>query len=100
MASTTASLISRNPKVCGGFACIAGTRIRVLDIVCLEREGYAPEQMLDVFAARLSLPQVQAALTYYRAHREEIEAEFAEEDRIVAESERAREEYLKRQSAE
>jgi uncharacterized protein (DUF433 family) len=82
--------ISKTPGVCGGIACIDGTRIRVMDIVCLEREGYRPEQMLNVFAAPLTLAQVHAALGYYYDHPAEIDASFAEDRRIVEESESTR----------
>ena len=37
--------ITKDPRVCGGKACIDNTRIRVIDIVQLESEGYGPEQM-------------------------------------------------------
>ena len=49
MATTTPSTvyahITKDSEVCGGKACIDGTRIRVMDIVALEREGYVPEKM-------------------------------------------------------
>jgi uncharacterized protein (DUF433 family) len=86
--------ISKTPGVCGGKACIDGTRIRVMDIVCLEREGYRPEQMLNVFAAPLTLAQVHAALSYYYDHPGEIEASFAEDLRVEEAIERARAEHL------
>lgn len=90
--------ITKNPKVCGGNASIDGTRIRVMDIVCLVKEGYAPEQMLDVFSVSLTLGQVHAALAYYYDHQDEIETAFAEEDEIDAETETRRAEYLKRRT--
>ena len=88
--------ITKDPEVCGGQACIDGTRISVADIVCLLDEGYSPERMLNVFATALTLSQVHAALTYYYDHREEIEASFAEDEKIVAEHDRKRAEYLTR----
>ena len=95
--STTYAHITKDPKVCGGNACIDRTRIRVMDVVCLLNEGHAPEQMLDVFSVSLTLGQVHAALAYYYDHREEIEAAFAAKDEIDAEAERRRAEHLKRQ---
>ena len=65
--------ITHNPKVLGGRACIDNTRIRVLDIVQLLREGKKPEEMLNVFAVRLTLAQVHAALAYYYDYPDEIE---------------------------
>jgi uncharacterized protein (DUF433 family) len=90
------SHITKDPRICGGKACIDGTRIRVMDIVCLEREGYKPENMLDVFASRLTLAQVHAALAYYYDNRDEIEASFKEEEGIEDEIDRDRAEYLAR----
>jgi uncharacterized protein (DUF433 family) len=102
MATTTArvvySHITKDPGVCGGEACIDGTRITVKDIVCLHEEGHTPDQMLHVFATPLTLAQVYAALAYYHDHTEEIEASYAEEDKTMDESERKRAEYLKRHS--
>ena len=102
MATTTPQTayahINKDPKVCGGNACIDGTRIRVMDIVCLLQEGHVPEQMVNVFSARLTLGQVHAALAYYYDHRDEIEEAFAEEDEIDADTERRRAEFLKRRT--
>lgn len=89
--------ITKAPGVRDGKACIDNTRIAVMDIVELLREGKRPEQMLDVFAVRLTLAQVHAALVYYYDYPEEIEASFAEEDEVEAEIERDRAEYLSRQ---
>ena len=99
MATTTSTVyahITKDPEVCGGKACIDGTRIRVMDIVALETESYAPEKMLNVFAVPLTLGQVHAALAYYYDHKDEIEASFAEQERGEKESERKRAEFLKR----
>jgi uncharacterized protein (DUF433 family) len=99
MATTTSMFyahITKDPDVCGGKACIDGTRIRVMDIVALESEGYAPEKMLNVFAVPLTLGQVHAALAYYYDHKDEIEASFAEQEQGEKESERKRAEFLKR----
>jgi len=86
--------ITKDPEVCGGKACIDGTRIRVMDIVALEREGYVPENMLNVFAVPLTLGQVYAALSYYHDHKAEIEHSFTEAHEAAVESERKRAEFL------
>ena len=70
--------ITKDPKVCGGKACVDNTRIRVMDIVELQREGKRPEDMLHVFTVPLTLAQVHAALAYYYDHREEIDADIRE----------------------
>ncbi|HEX9726621.1 MAG TPA: DUF433 domain-containing protein [Vicinamibacteria bacterium] len=101
MATTTTvyAHVTKDPEVCGGKACIDGTRIRVMDIVALEREGYPPEKMLDVFAVPLTLGQVHAALAYYYDHKDEIDASFTEAHEGAKESERKRGEFLKRHAS-
>ena len=98
MATTTPSTvyahITKDSEVCGGKACIDGTRIRVMDIIALEREGYVPEKMLNVFAVALRLGQVYGALAYYYDHKDEIEASFEEQEQGEKESERKRAEFL------
>lgn len=77
--------ITKTPGVCGGKACIAGTRIRVMDIVGhYEKGGRSPEELTTFFTTPITLADVHAALAYYYDNREEIEALF-EQDRQIAE---------------
>lgn len=92
------SHITKDPQVCGGKACIDNTRIRVIDIVQLQREGKKPEEMRDIFAVPLTLAQVYSALAYLDEHPQEIEADFAEEAKTEAEIERDRGAYLKQRA--
>ncbi len=85
VAKTVYSHITKDPEVCGGKACIDGTRVRVMDIVSLKRQGQAPEQMRE-----------DAALSYYYEHPEEIEASFEEDRAWEAEHDRAKAEYINR----
>ncbi len=72
--------ITKTPGVCGGRACIAGHRVRVVDIVVWhEMRGYSPDQIVDLFPG-ISLADVYAALTYYFDNRQEIEDVFRQED--------------------
>ena len=72
--------ITKTPGICGGRACIAGHRIRVADIVNWHlKRGYCPDEVVDMFPG-ITLADVHAALAYYFDHREEIEAEFEEEE--------------------
>ncbi len=87
--------ITKDPRVCGGKACIDDTRIRVIDVVELHREGKKPEEMLDIFAVTLTLAQIHLALAYAAAHPEESEADFADGRRVEAQIEHDRAEYLK-----
>ena len=96
-AKTVYSHVTKDPEVCGGKACIDGTRIRVMDIVALKRQGLAPEQMLEAYSS-LNLAQVYAALSYYYEHPEEIEASFEEDRGWLAEHERTKAEYLSRKT--
>ena len=92
--------ISETPGVCGGKPCIAGTRIRVMDIVVLQRQGVRPEQMLDHYSSRpLTLAEVHSALAYYYDHKNEIEASFEEDRQREAEHEARKGEYLSRRPA-
>jgi uncharacterized protein (DUF433 family) len=72
--------ITKTPGICGGKACIAGHRIRVIDIVVWhEMRGYSPDEIVDIFPG-ITLADVYAALAYYFDHREEIEAEFRSQE--------------------
>jgi uncharacterized protein (DUF433 family) len=92
-ARTVYSHITRDPDVCGGRACIDGTRIRVMDIVGLKQQDYDPEKMLEVYPS-LNLAQVHAALSYYYENQTEIEAAFEEDRTIADEVDRARVVFL------
>jgi len=70
--------ITKDPGVRAGRACIDGTRIAVIDIVSILKEGRRPEEMVNVFASPLSLAQVYAALAYYYDNTNEIDAAVAE----------------------
>ena len=68
--------ITKTPGVCGGRACIAGTRIRVMDLVGLsDGAGLSAENIVEYFTD-ITLADVHAALAYYYDHRDEIEADF------------------------
>ncbi len=77
--------IEKTPGVVGGKARIAGTRIRVMDIVVWhERQGMSADEIVADFP-ELTLADVFAALAYYFDHRDEIEESFAREKEIVRE---------------
>ena len=91
--------IEKTPGVCGGKACIEGTRIRVLDIVNLLRCGYEPEEMRDMYAVPLTLGQIHAALAYYYDHPEEIEASSRQARKVAAQVQREQARHLKQRRA-
>lgn len=77
--------ITRTPGVCGGKACIAGHRIRVIDIVVHhEMRGSSADEIVAMFPS-ITLADVHAALAYYFDNREEVDADF-KRDQEVAES--------------
>jgi len=81
--------IDATPGVCGGKPRIAGHRIRVLDIaVCHEEQGMSPDEIASAYPG-LSLADVHAALAYYFDHRDEIQADMAEERHFVEEVKKA-----------
>ena len=90
--------ITKVEGVCGGRPCIDETRVRVLDIVFLQKEGYNPEQMLEQYPD-LNLAQVHAALTYYHDNPEEIDAYIAEDEASDEKYERDRAEFLSKRRA-
>ena len=72
--------ITKTPGVCGGRACIAGHRIRVMDIVgCHEKRGMPVKEVVEEFPG-ITPADVHAALAYYFDNREEIEADFRTDD--------------------
>ena len=69
-------LITQDARVRGGRPRIAGTGVTVQRIVSWYRLGLSPEEIADRIG-HLSLAQVHAALAYYHANREEMEAAIA-----------------------
>ena len=87
MSTFVESRITRTAGICGGRACIAGHRVRVLDIVVWhEHQGMTPDEIVTHIPT-ITLGDVHAALAYYFDHVDEIqlemraEREFAEEFR-------------------
>lgn len=77
--------ITKTPSVCGGSACIAGHRVRVLDIVIWhEQNGWSPDEIVSQIPS-ITLADVHAALAYYYDHREEIQEEIRAEREMAEE---------------
>jgi len=90
------TLIVRTPETCGGRPRIAGTGVTVRRIAGWYKLGFGPEEIAKKYS-HLSLAQVYAALAYYHANREEIDADLAAEDEEAERLER--EHYLARKSS-
>lgn len=86
------TLITRSPDVKGGRPRISGTGITVNRIVGWYRIGWSPEKITEQLA-HLSLAQVHAALAYYYANKEDVDADIKQED---AEEEQIESEHLKK----
>jgi|SRR4030067_1044675 len=71
--------ITVDRKIRSGEPIIAGTGIRVLDIaIKYEIMGMSPDDILSAFP-HLTLSQVHDALSYYYAHKEEIDRKWKDE---------------------
>jgi uncharacterized protein (DUF433 family) len=87
------TLITQSPDVRGGRPHVAGTGMTVMRIAGWYKLGLSPEEIAEQI--RLSLAQVYAALAYYHANREAIEADLEAE--AVLYDRLAEEHRLKRQ---
>ncbi len=69
--------IVSTPDTCGGKPRIAGTRIRVKDVVIWhDCQGMTAAEIVSKWP-HLTLASIYAALAYYHDHREELNAEIA-----------------------
>ena len=91
------SHITKDPGVRGGRACIDQTRIAVVDIVALLKQGKSDEQMRVVYPS-LNLAHIHAAISYFYENMDEIEAELAEDEGWEEDHERRKAEYLSRRA--
>jgi uncharacterized protein (DUF433 family) len=77
------SLIVSSAEIRSGRPHIAGTGVTVRRIVGWYKLGLNPEEIADRFG-HLTLAQVYAALAYYHANRDAIEADLANEETEAA----------------
>ena len=89
------TFITRSPEIRRGRPRIAGTGVTVQRIVIWYKLGLSPEEIARRIG-HLSLAQVHAALAYYHANREEIEAAILEDE--IAGDEAETEWYRSRQT--
>ena len=71
--------LASSPDVRNGRPCIVGTRITVHRIAIWYKLGYSAEEIFHQYP-HLTLAGVYAALAYYHANRELIDAEIDAED--------------------
>jgi uncharacterized protein (DUF433 family) len=72
------TLVVSTPETCGGRPRIAGTRISIAQIAVWSKQRLSVEEILEEIPY-LNLAQVYAALSYYHANRNEVEADLAAE---------------------
>jgi len=81
------TLIDRDPSVRGGRPKIAGTGMTVTRIAGWYKAGMTPEEIALEYP-HLTLAQVHAALTYYHANQNDIEADLARDEQAASELKR------------
>ena len=80
--------ITKTPGVCGGDACIAGTRIPVWLIVSWRRQDMSDAELLNLYP-HLSAADLVNVWAYADAHTEEIEEAIRKNDEVMQEAEEA-----------
>ena len=76
-------MINSLPGVCGGKPCIAGTRIRVQDIIIRTELGDLPDDLVRAYP-HISLADVHLALAHYYEHQAQIDQDIREGDEFIA----------------
>lgn len=77
--------IEITPGVCGGKPRIAGSRIRVQDVVIWhEKMGLSPDEIVSQYS-NITLADVYAALAYYHDNLEQIRQQIKESEAKVKE---------------
>ncbi len=71
--------ITHTPGVCGGRACIRDTRIPVWSIAEAKQMGATDIELLQSFQG-LTAEDITNAMRYYQGHKEEIEADIADQN--------------------
>jgi uncharacterized protein (DUF433 family) len=74
--------IEITPGICSGRPRVAGTRIRVSNIVLWTEQGNSPDDIVSGHP-HLTLADVHAALAFYFDNREEMDKLIAEDERFV-----------------
>lgn len=77
IATAEAPAVVKTPGVCGGRACVAGTRITVWGLVRSRQLGLGDDAILEATPG-LRLPQLAAAFRYAADHDEEIARDLAD----------------------
>lgn len=79
IATNIGTLVTHSPDFGSDRPIIAGTGTSVRRVVVLYKQGASAEEIARRMS-HLNLAQIYAALAYYHANRDEIEADLAEEE--------------------
>ena len=93
MSTEIDSLLTSTPDIRHGQPCISGTGISVNRIAILHNLGHSTEDIVRKYE-HLTPAGVHAALAYYFANKQEVDAEIADDE---ADAERIEREFLKQQ---
>jgi uncharacterized protein (DUF433 family) len=77
--------IEKTPGVCGGSACVAGTRVTVWGLVEARRSGYSEADLLTSYRS-ITANDLVNAWRYAEDHAIEIEAEIEDNNAVMAEA--------------
>jgi uncharacterized protein (DUF433 family) len=75
--------VTMTADICGGQPCIAGTRIRIQDLVRRSRAGDTPYDILIAYP-HLSLAKIYSALAFYHDNQAMIDELISHSDAKVA----------------
>ncbi len=81
MSKDIVAFIVRTPGTVGGRPRINGTRMPVQVIVGWYKKGYSAEEIAEQYD-HMTLAQIYAALTYYHANQQEIDADITAEEAL------------------
>ena len=75
--------ITKTPDLCGGKACIAGSRVRVMDVVvCYEHLRMTADEIVAAYPG-ITLSDVHTALAYYFDNLDEIRDDIRRNDELA-----------------
>jgi len=87
MSMEVGTLLTSSPEIRDGRPCIRGTGISVHRIAILHNLGHNPEEIVRKYE-HLTIAGVHAALAYYFANKQEIDAEVAADETDAADIEK------------
>lgn len=74
-------MITKTPGVCGGRACIGGTRMTVWCIVSMVKNGASNNELIEQYP-NINPDDIEDCCTYYEKHRAEIEQDIVDQQTV------------------